>query len=627
MSIKFQPELDLDLTGINKDNRVYNEPHTLHNLKNRAIVPNKGLFYSASLIIYDGAKELVEYVDYEAVEQHHPLTVKTGKEVCAGIIIKNEDVGEFVEITYQAVGGYYSTDNNAIANLYRSIRDDKRPQDWHYILNKPNEFQPTGHPHWLEDIVGFEPVIYALERIKAAISLGQTDVVISLVNKLLNRFGCDELPKILPSEKIIQYDALLYFLSRRRIISPLWVDTEECTWRYGRMGHILIDIEQLPRGTIIRWEFYKEDGKHINLPIQKGDTFNTNQVPEGIKLVKIPIYIPSPDMKEWETLYVGVVTDLPKTNGLNQEAVYFDKAALSEMLPPIEGPTDPFEPMVHRTMVVSENMLGSSQSIPSFPRLKREAPPALTTTSNFDEGVSVRRVAMASDAPEEEKKEAVVGNNTIHISYLTPPRLFDQTYSTITIRRLDNQPTESGNPEINPDGLDTAYVEVVLVKKGTKDVALEGMTSLRLTDIDGVKIKGNPEFINEVAPGVYIFHVTSTTVGLDNIHFSTEYQISERYDTLYYVKPVEKPDPGTCSLICGYPGGIKWEGEFDAVTYRIPIRSPIYTASIYDLMSNLTGPDSDDFTSPIEYGTLDDLDYILAHNSMVVIDYSELYGI
>lgn len=303
-----QVRLDLDITGKNINNKITDEPHNLSNRPTRSIAPNLGPFFAESLIVKDGVNELRRGTNYQIVELHQEATLKYGKEIASVILIIDKEVSSNVDVTYQALGGHYSYDDTAIANMYQSVISDNRPIDWSNVFNKPTEFNPTIHRHLLDDVYGFEPVVDYLERIKRAITLGQTSIVIEIVNSLLSKFKCKELPKILPSSKLIQYDALLFFLSRRKIINDVWVDKKDCKWVKGNSVVVQVDTSSYPINTTLFWELYKPD-LNIGLFTCKNGVLKTNG---GI--VDISLYIPSdPNVVEYP-IYLGIKEDPNETD-------------------------------------------------------------------------------------------------------------------------------------------------------------------------------------------------------------------------------------------------------------------------------------------------------------------------
>ena len=292
--------LDLDTTGRNPDNRIVNEPHSLSGRPTRSIAPTHGAFYADSLQVMDGAKLLQRGVDFQVVELHQEATLRFGKEIASVVLIINTQVSSNPTITYQAVGGYYANSDKAIANMYQSVITDSRPVDWTNVFNKPTEYTPTLHRHLLDDVYGFEPVVDYLERIKRAITLGQTDVVVSIVKSLLARFDCKDLPKVIPSTKLIQYDAMLYFLSRRKILANIWVDTKQCQWHKGDSAVFEIDTSAYPVGTPLHWEFYKPDSSVAIFSQKRGIVLSNGGI------VQVSVYTPSPNYVIDAPIYIGV---------------------------------------------------------------------------------------------------------------------------------------------------------------------------------------------------------------------------------------------------------------------------------------------------------------------------------
>lgn len=295
-----QVVLELDTTGKNINNKIIDEPHSLSNRPTRSIAPKLGPCFAEGLVVKDGVNELDRGVHYQLVELHQEATLRYGKEIVSVILIIDKNVSSNVTITYQALGGHYTYSDNAIANLYQSVINDNRPVDWANLMNKPTDFNPSIHRHLLDDVFGFEPVVDLLERIKRAITLGQTSIVLEIVNSLLSKFKGEEILKILPSNKLIQYDALLFFLSRRKILNNLWVDKKDQTWVKGNSVVVQVETSGYPVGTTLYWELYKPD-LNIALFTSKKGEFKTNG---GI--VDISLYIPSDPNVVESPIYLGI---------------------------------------------------------------------------------------------------------------------------------------------------------------------------------------------------------------------------------------------------------------------------------------------------------------------------------
>lgn len=297
-------KLDLDISGTNQSNKILDEPHTLSNKQVRSIATNYGPFFAGSVIVKDGATILQRGIDYQIVELHQEATLKYAKEISSVILILNSQVSSTVSVTYQALGGHYCYDDTAIANMYQSVITDNRPIAWSNVFDKPTEYPPTIHRHLLDDLYGFEPIVDYLERIKRAITLGQTNVVLEIINRLIGSFGPKELPKCLPNSKIIQYDALLYFLSRRKILNNIWVDTVDDYWVKGNSNEFEVDTSAYPVGTTLYWELYSP-GTTVKLFSHTYEAFKTNG---GIK--RITIYVPNESNTVASPLYIGIKENL-----------------------------------------------------------------------------------------------------------------------------------------------------------------------------------------------------------------------------------------------------------------------------------------------------------------------------
>ena len=302
--LKFQPDLEIDYRGDRPENKIINEPHQLSEKRVRAVVPYKGLFYGESLEVRHLSKLLVRDVDYRLEELHAKLTAKTGKAIYAGFVVFADIPDRQISITYQAVGGEYMADNAALANLFETAMLDGRPIDWDNVQNKPYEFPPVNHDHSLTDIIGFEPIIYQLERILESRTLSQVAIAKAALEGMINNYRCGELPPVLPTDKLIQHHDLLYFLTRRKEISDCWIDIVGCVWYYGQMNQFQIDTSEYPVGHLFEWSFYRKDAEQIAFPIQERGIVEGNGA-----VVTVDIFVPNKESRGTETIYLGVKSD------------------------------------------------------------------------------------------------------------------------------------------------------------------------------------------------------------------------------------------------------------------------------------------------------------------------------
>ena len=164
----------LDTTGININNLVINEPHTLINKPVRVLVPLYGPFYSESLVIYDTAinRLLIKDIDFKIAGLLQEATLRFGKEICEVIVITNSSINTSISITYQTLGGLYQNNIDNLVTMYTNLLNDNRDVDWTTgLLNKPMTFPPSDHTHVIQDWIGFQPIVTALERVANAVTL------------------------------------------------------------------------------------------------------------------------------------------------------------------------------------------------------------------------------------------------------------------------------------------------------------------------------------------------------------------------------------------------------------------------------------------------------------------------
>ena len=174
----------LDLTGVNSNNLVVNELHNLPALSKRAVLPVYAPYFSESLMVRDqaNASVLIRGTHYECLQLVEEASIKTGKEICEVILILDPAVSNQVSITYQTIGGLYQRTSDAIVDMYNTVINDNRPVDWVNVLNKPVAYPPSLHNHLFRDVVGFEPLIVELERVKNAITLSNVPAIEAIID-------------------------------------------------------------------------------------------------------------------------------------------------------------------------------------------------------------------------------------------------------------------------------------------------------------------------------------------------------------------------------------------------------------------------------------------------------------
>lgn len=159
-----------DLTGNKPQNKIIDEMHLLIPGIKKVIAPQYAPFYKEGLIIedIDNNNVLLE-TDYQCIEIQSLLSAITGKQVSNIILITNPLVSNNIKITYQTVGGEYSRSYASTKSLLDKLYSDTRPVLYNNLTDKPSEFNPVLHLHAIGDLIGFEYVVAALERVRNAI--------------------------------------------------------------------------------------------------------------------------------------------------------------------------------------------------------------------------------------------------------------------------------------------------------------------------------------------------------------------------------------------------------------------------------------------------------------------------
>lgn len=208
---------DLDKTGLNPNNLVSGEIHSLKLGKIRAVAPKYGAFYTDSVVVIDQASGaiLTKGLQYKFADTAE-VSALYNKEICWLILIMDQNVSSTVVINYQVLGGGYVNNSTAIAELYQAYINDDRPVDYANIMNLPSQWPSTRHPHVLNDVYGFGPLVAALERIRMAVVLSHTPELDNLVRWVDSRMKSfdyatpDDLMSGIPNNKVVDLETMMY---------------------------------------------------------------------------------------------------------------------------------------------------------------------------------------------------------------------------------------------------------------------------------------------------------------------------------------------------------------------------------------------------------------------------------
>ncbi len=163
----------LDLEGTSPTNKVVGERREITTNNARVFVPKAGPFYTSSFTIInvDTGLPLKPVDDFVLAQPFSQASLRSGKDVQCAVVIKSS-APISVEISYQVVGGEYSWNLKALADLIEELDLDERPVKWGSILGRPTAYPPAPHIHDIGDSYGWEYVVWQLERITNAILVG-----------------------------------------------------------------------------------------------------------------------------------------------------------------------------------------------------------------------------------------------------------------------------------------------------------------------------------------------------------------------------------------------------------------------------------------------------------------------
>lgn len=181
----FKYPLDLAVEGFSANNLVKDEEHVLGEDTSRIFISNYGPFYVEEVVVIDKAtgKELVKGDQWNTVHPYREASVRTGRDVAAGIYVKDLNVGT-VLFSAHIVGGEFSYSYYALKQIVEALNIDDRPVSWDQILGKPALFAPSAHFHSLDDTYGWEYVVAALYDVSEAIRQGDLASRTLLLNQL-----------------------------------------------------------------------------------------------------------------------------------------------------------------------------------------------------------------------------------------------------------------------------------------------------------------------------------------------------------------------------------------------------------------------------------------------------------
>ncbi len=169
----------IDFTATNATNLAMLEEYTIGVGKYRTIVPNKGAIYADTIVLKEAitGTELIRGTDYECLYTYSDLIrMASGKEVVGAIVVFNESSSSSLIMSYQFVGGPYSSSAVAIQQAIDALDLDDRDVLFENLINTPDYFIAAPHVHDIGDVFGFEYIISLLSSLRQAILIGDNAI-------------------------------------------------------------------------------------------------------------------------------------------------------------------------------------------------------------------------------------------------------------------------------------------------------------------------------------------------------------------------------------------------------------------------------------------------------------------
>lgn len=252
----------LDPTGHSPNNFISGEEHTLgaRHGPYHPLAPLYGPFYNDinTFSVYKNNERLEYGLDYWSTNLIQDGTAKFSYEVCEVIILKGCSEGDVVVLNYQCLGGLYQNHAKGLVNLYNAYLADNRPVDWTKgLVNKPSEYPPSYHLHMLQDVVNWESIIVAIERLINALTLKNVPAFEALIDwviaRTLETVTEQEIEIASPVDKVVTMRRLLYS-TRILNYNGVTIKPREARKRQGEFFILDISSTNFPNQTKLFWE-------------------------------------------------------------------------------------------------------------------------------------------------------------------------------------------------------------------------------------------------------------------------------------------------------------------------------------------------------------------------------------
>lgn len=296
----------LDPTGLSLNNFVQGEEHVLGVKAGpyHPLAPFYGPYYNSrdTLTVYAGTTLLEYQVDYWSTNLIQDATARFSGEVCELIIVKNRTEGEVITLNYQNVGGLFQNHAKGLVDMYNAFLADNRPVDWVTgVRNKPTAYPPSYHLHLLSDVVGWESLIVAIERLINALTLRNVPAFEALIDwvmaRVLETVSEEEIRNAQQVDKFVTLRRLL-FANKTLNFNAITFRTKIPSVRQGNSFDLTISSTNFPAVEVLYWTIEHIDTEDnmfvsVNGSVTVNDQEGSFRIPtliieiEGNRLFKV----------------------------------------------------------------------------------------------------------------------------------------------------------------------------------------------------------------------------------------------------------------------------------------------------------------------------------------------------
>ena len=180
------PFFPVDSTGEAKANRRLREPHLLADTGTnyvRAVSLDMGVFFVDTVKVYDKITgiELKREIDFLFTEYYSSLSVIFKKDLAGTLIVTNPLVNSEIEVSYNFLGSLYKDTITNIGNTINAEASRREISNLQWdMLNKCKPILPSDYVRNIGAGIGFETIVFALERIRSTLMYGDFDTEITI---------------------------------------------------------------------------------------------------------------------------------------------------------------------------------------------------------------------------------------------------------------------------------------------------------------------------------------------------------------------------------------------------------------------------------------------------------------